>query len=412
MKWIDTSPGQTYKHDVSSTYGNLFQITTFGESHGPALGVVIDGIPAGILLDTARIERELARRKPGQSRFTTPRKEDESFEILSGLFEGKTLGTPLALMIRNMDAKSGDYKRWANTYRPSHADYTYDAKYGHRTPLGGGRASARETAGRVMAGAIAGQILADELGVETIAWVDSIGEIEFPGTMEPPQSIEQVDTSPLRCPDPDTSRRMEELLDQVKADGDSVGGTIRVIVRGVPPGLGDPVFDRLEAELAKASLSIPACKGFESGSGFGGSGYRGSSHNDEYIPSNRNTKITDEKMVAEFGKILTVPDVHTPTNRSGGIQGGISNGMPLTMRLAFKPTATIRIDQDTMDDEGNPVVLKAGGRHDPCVLPRAVPIVESMVNLVLLDAFFRQRAIEPAWWLRYSKRYQKIAPEK
>ncbi len=386
---------------MSSTLGTLFSITTFGESHGPALGVVIDGCPAGIRLDRAAIQRELDRRRPGQSHLTTPRKEEDEFEVLSGLYEGVTLGTPLAFLIRNSDVKSGDYQRWATTYRPSHADYTYHAKYGHRTPLGGGRASARETVGRVIAGAVAGQILKEELGVETVAWLESAGEIRSSAHQAPPLTREEVDRSPVRCPDPAASERIVRMIEEIKSEGDSVGGTVGVIVRNLPPGLGDPVFRKLEADLAAACLSIPACKGFESGSGFEGAESRGSLHNDLFYREESSPFTPPESFQSP---LYDVPSVATHTNRSGGIQGGISNGMPLLMRLAFKPTATIRKDQTTLNEEGEEVSLKAGGRHDPCVVPRAIPIVESMVNLVLVDAYLRQRAMQPHWWVRYSSR--------
>jgi len=380
---------------MSSLFGHLFRISTFGESHGPGIGVVIDGCPAGIEIDTDAIQRELTRRRPGQSHLTTPRNEADTFEILSGVYQGKSLGTPIALFVKNSDQKSTDYDRWADTYRPSHADFTYHAKYGFRTPHGGGRASVRESIARVAAGALAAQILANEFGIETIAWVDSIGEIDANLLDRPPLSREEVDRSIVRCPDAAISDWMVKLIEEVKRDGDSIGGTIGVVVRNVPPGLGDPVFDRLEADLAKAALSIPACKGFESGSGFAGSRMRGSAHNDEFLPGAPDGNAT------EHDERFPSPDLHTSTNRSGGIQGGISNGMPLLMRLAFKPTATIRKNQNTVNEKGEAVVLKAGGRHDPCVLPRAVPIVEAMVNLVLVDALFRQRAIHPEWSERY-----------
>lgn len=377
---------------MSSSTGVLFKITTFGESHGPGVGVVIDGCPAGITIDVEAVQHELTRRKPGQNALTTPRKESDLFEIKSGMFEGKTIGSPIECFVKNEDMLSRDYQRWADVYRPSHADFTYHAKYGHRTPLGGGRASVRETIGRVIAGAIAKQILKDELGIETIAWVDSIASVES-NLSNFPKSIAEVDASIVRCPDEDVSARMVSLIEEAKKDGDSVGGTIGVIIRNVPPGLGDPVFDKLEAKLAQAALSIPACKGFESGDGFFGTTLRGSEHNDEFEP------VPSEPPKA----FPQAPSVRTRSNRSGGIQGGISNGMPIYCRLAFKPTATIRQNQDTVNEKGEAVVLKAGGRHDPCVLPRAVPIVEAVFNLVLIDAYFRQRAIHPEWWLRYRK---------
>ncbi len=377
--------------------GTLFKITTFGESHGPGVGVVVDGCPAGLFLDLNLIQSALTRRRPGQSHLTTPRKEPDEFEILSGLFEGKTLGTPLTFYVKNKDIKSGDYNRWSDTYRPSHADYTYDAKYGHRSFQGGGRASVRETIGRVAAGAVAEQILKDELGVSTVAWVDSIEKIQSNSHENPPLDRAAVDSNIVRCPDESAAQNMISLIEQTKKNGDSVGGTIGVIVRNIPPGLGDPVFQKLEAELASACLSIPACKGFESGSGFAGALMKGSQHNDEFI---RAENFQDR---SELKGIFHVPEVRTKTNHSGGIQGGISNGMPVYLRLAFKPTATIHKSQMTVNESGKEVEMLAGGRHDPCVLPRAVPIVEAVVNLVLVDAYLRQRAQNPDWWLRHRK---------
>lgn len=367
-----------------------------------------------MLLDQENIQRQLTRRRPGQNDLTTQRNEEDRFQILSGVYEGRTLGTPIALFVPSTDVKSGDYLRWADIYRPSHADYTYHAKYGYRTPLGGGRASVRETIGRVAAGAIAGQILKEELGMETLAWVDSIGSLHGGGFENPPDSMEQVDASPVRCHIPGFSAAMIEQVEQARRDGDSVGGTICVIVRGGPPGLGEPVFDKLEAELARACLSIPACKGFESGSGFSGAEMHGSEHNDEFYTEDAGLESLDAGAGSDregkgyvphpvFG-IGNVPAPLTRTNRSGGIQGGISNGMPLLFRLAFKPTATIRREQKTVNESGESVTLRAGGRHDPCVVPRAVPIVEAVVNLVLVDMVFRQRAVHPDWWVRYSKK--------
>ncbi len=382
---------------MSSIWGTLFRISTFGESHGPGVGVVIDGCPPGLMLDLDSVQKELARRRPGQSRLTTQRKEADEVEVLSGLYEGRTLGTAIALLVRNTDNKPGDYLRWADTYRPSHADFTYDAKYGLRTPLGGGRASVRETIGRVAAGAVAAQILYEDLGVLTVAYVDTIGQVTSKAHISPPSNREMVDASLVRCPDPQASEAMVAEIEAVRKAGDSVGGTIGVTVHNVPPGLGDPVFDKLEAELAKACLSIPACKGFESGSGFEGTRQRGSNHNDSFVPDRKGRPQGLGRDARD------VPQPLTGSNRSGGIQGGISNGMPITLRLAFKPTATIHQDQDTVNDSGEAVVLKAGGRHDPCVLPRAVPIVEAVVNLVLVDAYLRQRAQNPAWWLRYAR---------
>lgn len=382
---------------MSSTTGTLYKITTFGESHGPGVGAVVDGCPAGIKIDTHRIQRQLTRRRPGQGKLSTPRNEADEFEILSGVYEGISLGTPIAFFVRNTNAKGNDYMRWADIYRPSHADYTYHIKYGYRTPLGGGRASVRETIGRVAAGELAAQILEQELGIRTVAWVNSIGKVDSPVMDNPPQSIDEVDQVEVRCPHLPSAEAMVKEIEAAKLDGNSVGGTIGVIVYNVPPGLGDPVFDKLEADLARACLSIPACKGFESGSGFSGTRLRGSEHNDIFEP---------DSPAPEPGHrpgIEGVPQIHTTTNRSGGIQGGISNGMPITLRLAFKPTATIKKRQDSVNEAGEATTLRAGGRHDPCVLPRAVPIVESVVNLTLMDAYLRQRAARPEWWQRFKK---------
>lgn len=354
---------------MGNTFGHLFRITTFGESHGGGVGVVIDGCPPRLEIDIAEIQAELNRRRPGQSKITTPRKEADTCEILSGVFEGKTLGTALTLLVRNQDARSQDYQDMATKYRPSHADATYDAKYGIRNWQGGGRASARETIGRVAAGAIAKKILKQVAGVEIIAYVKRIQALE---AVVDPQSVtlEQVESNIVRCPDTECATRMIELIEQIRDQGDSIGGVVECVARNVPPGLGEPVFDKLEADLAKGLLSLPASKGFEIGSGFAGTLLTGSEHNDEFY--------TDET-----GMIRTV------TNRSGGIQGGISNGEPIMMRVAFKPTATIRKEQRTVTQTGEETLLAAKGRHDPCVLPRAVPMVEAMVALVLCDHLLR-----------------------
>ncbi len=392
---------------MSSTTNHLFKITTFGESHGKAIGVVIEGCPAGLELDFSSIQAQLNRRRPGQSYLTTQRKEKDEFEVLSGIYEGKTLGTPLCFVVYNVDVKSEDYLKWADIYRPSHADYTYHAKYGYRTPVGGGRASVRETIGRVIAGSVAEQILKNDLNIETIAWVDSIGTIESNTFQNPPKSRNEVDQSLVRCPNLEISELMIKEIEKTKKEGDSLGGTIGVIIRNVPPGLGEPVFDKLDAELAKACLSIPACKGFECGSGFAGTKMKGSEHNDEfYIPDQELffNQIEQNRPIQKVYGIKNVLDLKTKTNYSGGIQGGISNGMPIILRLAFKPTATIHKVQKTVTETGMQINLLAGGRHDPCVLPRAVPIVESVVNLVLIDMYYRQRAIYPEWWQKYVKK--------
>jgi chorismate synthase len=356
---------------VGSSFGTLLRITTFGESHGPGLGVVVDGCPARLALDEAAIQHELDRRRPGQSRLVSQRKEADRVEILSGVVDGLTLGTPIAMLIRNADARSKDYEGIARAYRPSHADYTYDAKYGIRAVAGGGRASARETAGRVAAGAIAQQLLATR-GVSVVAWVDEVSGITAE-VNDATVTRSAVDATDIRCPDPSVAPQMIERVERARKDGDSVGGVIRAIARGVPPGWGEPVFDKLEADLGKAMLSIPAVKGVENGSGFAGTRLSGSEHNDLFYRRPDGT-------------------IGTRTNRSGGIQGGISNGEPVTLRIAFKPTATIMRPQETVDPEGNPAVLEPKGRHDPCVLPRAVPIVEAMFALVLADHMLRQAA--------------------
>ena len=356
---------------MGSIFGHLFRISTFGESHGGGVGVVIEGCPPQLELSAAEIQVELDRRRPGQSKITTPRKEADECEILSGLFEGKTLGTPIALLVRNKDQRSQDYDEMAVKYRPSHADATYDAKYGIRNWQGGGRSSARETIGRVAAGAIAKKILHETAGVEIVAYVKRIKDLE--GGVDPETvTLDQVESNIVRCPDANCADRMIELIEQMRDQGDSIGGVIECVVRHLPKGLGDPVFDKLEADLAKAIMSLPATKGFEIGSGFAGTLLTGSEHNDEFY--------TDAS-----------GNIRTTTNRSGGIQGGISNGENILLRVAFKPTATIRKAQQTVTNTGEEVTLAAKGRHDPCVLPRAVPMVEAMVALVLCDHLLRQR---------------------
>ncbi len=355
---------------MSSSSGILFRLTTFGESHGGGIGVVLDGCPAGISLDATDIQIQLDRRRPGQSTLTTQRRELDTVEIISGVFEGQTLGTPIAMLVRNADARGVDYEALKELYRPSHADFTYQAKFGRRDWRGGGRASARETTGRVAAGAVARKLLAGQ-GVEILAWVEQVRDISAtidPETVAPGQ----IEAHPTRCPDPEAAGLMAEAIEAIRKDGDSLGGVVGFAARGVPAGLGEPVFDKLEAELAKAMLSIPAAKGFESGSGFRGVRLTGSQHNDPF-------ETRDGK-------------VRTRKNDSGGIQGGISNGETIYGRVAFKPTATINKPQDTIDIRGNPAVLRAKGRHDPCVLPRAVPIVEAMLALVLADHWLRSQA--------------------
>ncbi len=358
---------------MASSYGNIFRISTFGESHGGAVGVVVDGCPPRLEITAEEIQRDLARRKPGQSAITTARDEADEVEILSGVFEGRTLGTPICLMVRNKDARASDYEPFKDIYRPSHADYTYDAKFGIRNWRGGGRASARETIGRVAAAALAKKFLRQAAGVEIVSWVSRVADI-FTENVDPDKISEnQVESNIVRCPDGPVAERMIELIKKVKSQGDSLGGTVDCVVRGTPPGLGEPVFDKLEADLAKAMMSLPASKGFEIGSGFAGTYLRGSQHNDPFF--------NDEGRIG------------TRTNRSGGVQGGISNGENIFFRVAFKPVATILQKQKTVDSEGKEVELQPRGRHDPCVLPRAVPMIEAMTALVLMDHSLRQRAV-------------------
>jgi len=356
---------------MASTFGTLFRVSTFGESHGVGVGVILDGCPARLPIDIEAIQAELDRRRPGQSRITTQRQEGDRVEILSGVEDGLSLGTPIALIVRNADQRSKDYDEMREKYRPSHADYGYDQKYGIRAPSGGGRASARETIGRVAAGAIAKTLLAT-LGVEVVGWVSTVGDLT---SNVDPDTVTQteVESNIVRCPDPIAAQAMLERIEAIRKDGNSIGGSLSCVARGVPAGWGEPVFDKLEADLGKAVLSLPACKGFEIGSGFAGTLLTGREHNDAYI--------TD-----------TDKHVTTSTNRSGGIQGGISNGMPILLRAAFKPTATIMSVQDTVTTEHEATTLQGRGRHDPCVLPRAVPMVEAMVALVLADHALRQRA--------------------
>jgi len=356
---------------VSSSQGTLFRISTWGESHGGGIGVVIDGCPPRIPLRTEHIQSQLDRRRPGQSEVTTPRDEADRCEILSGVFEGRTLGTPIAILVRNKDARPASYEEMAVKYRPSHADYTYDAKYGIRNWQGGGRASARETIGRVAAAAVAQQVL-DTLhpGIETIAWVSAIKDLEArvdPDTVQ----FDMIESNIVRTGDPAMVEPMIALIKAARSEGNSLGGVVECVVRGCPPGLGEPVFDKLDAELAKGMLSLPATKGFEVGSGFGGTRLTGAEHNDHfYMEGDR---------------------VRTRTNRSGGIQGGMSNGEPIIFRVAFKPTATIMTSQPTVSTKHEDTELKGRGRHDACVLPRAVPMVEAMTTLILCDHLLRHR---------------------
>ena len=352
---------------MGSVYGHIFRLSSFGESHGAGIGGVIDGVPAGFELDFEAIQLELDRRKPGQSAIVTQRKEADEVEFFSGIFEGKTTGTPIGFLVRNTNQKSQDYDEMKAAFRPSHADFTYQQKYGIRDPRGGGRSSARETVARVVAGAIAKQILAT-VGVRIDAFVDQVGAIRWEGTWSP-DLAEVRENNAVRVPDMQTAEQMENLIREVRKDGDTIGGCVRCVITGAPVGLGEPVFDKLHAELGKAMLSINAVKGFTIGSGFDGVEMRGSQHNDAFTAGGA-----------------------TLTNHSGGIQGGISNGMPIDFRVAFKPVATIMTEQQTIDTSLEETTLTGKGRHDPCVVPRAVPIVEAMAAMVILDFYLRQKA--------------------
>ncbi len=355
---------------MGNTFGHMFRVTTWGESHGDAVGVVVDGCPPGLDLSVDDIQPELDRRRPGQSRIVSQRRESDRAEILSGVFEGRTLGTPILLGVWNEDARGKDYEHMRTKFRPSHADYSYQAKYGIRNWRGGGRASARETIGRVAAAAIASKLLARDYGVEIVGYVKQVWELR--GDVDPDAVTRaDVEANIVRCPDADMAQRMIERIEQARKSGDTLGGTVEAVARGVPPGWGEPVFDKLEADLAKGVMSLPACKGFEIGSGFGGITMTGSQHNDPFYN--------------EGGRI------RTRTNYSGGVQGGISIGENIVIRAAFKPVATIMRPQETVDVDGNPTTLEGRGRHDPCVLPRAVPMVEAMMALVLADHALRQR---------------------
>lgn len=357
---------------AGNSFGKLFKITTFGESHGVAIGVIIDGCPAGLSIDINFIQSELDKRKPGQSKITTQRKESDIVQILSGTFEGKSTGTPITLLIPNEDQRSKDYVHNVDVYRPSHADYTYDAKYGIRDHRGGGRSSARETAARVAAGAIA-KLLLKEKGVEIFAHVTAVGQINAPNfnTNNLTEALAIREENIVRCADPATANQMIDFIDSIRKDGNTVGGKIACIIKNCPPGLGEPVFDKLHADLGKAMLSINAVHGFEYGSGFAGSEMRGSAHNDIFLSGSQ---------------------PKTLTNFSGGIQGGISNGMDITFVTAFKPVATIMHNQQTVNTAGEAAEIKGKGRHDPCVVPRAVIIVEAMAALVIADHLLRQRS--------------------
>lgn len=357
---------------AGNIFGQAFRITTFGESHGKAIGVIIDGCPPGIPIDEEFIQSELDRRKPGQSAIVTQRKESDTAQLLSGVFEGKSTGTPIAMVIYNADARSKDYSHIADKFRPSHADYTYQAKYGVRDYRGGGRSSARETAARVAAGAIA-KLLLRAQGIQIQAYVSQVGKMALEKSYEA-LDLSQTESNIVRCPDPEIAAEMIEYIKSVRKDGDTIGGVVNAVISGCPAGLGEPAFDKLHADLGKAMLSINACKGFEYGSGFEGVSMRGSEHNDHFYREGDRVK--------------------TKTNYSGGIQGGISNGMDIYFRVAFKPVATIVPEQPSINEAGETVTVVGKGRHDPCVVPRAVPIVEAMAALVLADHLLRQRMME------------------
>ena len=359
---------------MSSSFGQVLRVTTFGESHGKGIGVVVDGFPAGIALQEDDVQAQLDRRRPGQSRLTTDRGEADRVTLLSGVEHGKTLGIPITLFVANQDQRPGDYQSLRTVPRPSHADYTYQVKYGTRSSSGGGRASARETIGRVAAGAVAEKLIRQKAGIEIVAGVSQVGPLDAPVFEWATITRSDVDKHAVRCPHPETAEAMADIIMKAKDQGDSLGGVITCVCRNVPAGLGEPVFDKMEALLAHAMLSIPATKGFEIGSGFAGTRMRGSEHNDAFVRKGDH--------------------LGTATNNSGGVQGGITNGEPIVFRVAFKPVATIGVEQETVDFDGNPTKLKARGRHDPCVLPRAVPIVESMAALVLGDMLLIQKMRE------------------
>jgi chorismate synthase len=354
----------------SNSFGNLFRITSFGESHGPGIGVVIDGCPAGLTIDLDYIQQQLNRRRPGQSTISSPRNESDQLDLLSGVFNGKSTGSPIAFFVKNRDQNPGDYQENRTHYRPGHADLTYDLKYGFRDYRGGGRSSARETLARVIGGAVAQMLLRNE-GIECMAWVSQVGSIKLPSDFIPNNSKE-IDGNEVRCPEPATAAQMKLLIEQLRDEGNTIGGTISASVIGVKPGLGEPIYHKLQADLAAAMLSINAAKGFDYGSGFSDLEKTGKELNDSILPGN------------QFS-----------SNHAGGIQGGISNGQPILFRVAFKPVSTIKIEQDTINTEGEAITFTATGRHDPCVLPRAVPIVQAMCALVLADHLLLSRASAP-----------------
>ncbi|XAL99923.1 chorismate synthase [Phycisphaeraceae bacterium D3-23] len=367
---------------AGSTFGTLFRVTTAGESHGPGNVCIVDGCPAGLPLSIDDLIPDLQRRRPGQSRIVSPRQEDDTPEILSGVFEGKTTGTPIAILIRNQDQRSRDYGDIKDKYRPGHADYTFDAKFGFRDYRGGGRSSARETTVRVAAAAIAKKLLHTVHGIEVVGYVDQVGDLRFATDTPEAVTLEQVEQNPVRCPDPQLARKMEDLIKQVRKQQDSIGGAATLVAKNVPAGWGEPVFDKLKADLGKAMFSLPAVMGVEYGEGFGVATARGTEHCDTFVPAEG----------AQGPRGREAEPITTSTNRHGGMLGGISSGLPIVLRCAVKPTSSIPQDRPTVDTEGNPTTIATKGRHDPCLLPRFVPMGEAMMALVLVDHMLRQKA--------------------
>jgi chorismate synthase len=384
---------------AGSTFGTLFRVTTAGESHGPGNVCIVDGCPPGLQLSADDLIPDLQRRKPGQSRITTPRKEDDTPEILAGVFEGRTTGTPIAILIRNQDQRSKDYGDIKNKYRPGHADFTFDAKYGFRDYRGGGRSSARETSVRVAAGAIAKKLLHQVHGIRVLGMVDQIGDIRAELPDPTAVTLEQVEANAVRCPEPAAAAEMEQLIKNVRKQQDSIGGAARIVAVNVPAGWGEPIFDKLRADLAKAMFSLPAVMGVEFGQGFGVASARGTEHSDAFVPGGQGQRgkgaegqCEDSLPSAPQPLSPSAPFVVTATNRAGGMLGGISSGMPIVLRCAVKPTSSIPQDRPTVDRDGQPTTLATRGRHDPCLLPRFVPMAEAMVALTLADHLLRQRA--------------------
>ena len=379
------------QHMAGSTFGTLFRVTTAGESHGPGNVVIVDGCPPGLALSEADLIPDLQRRKPGQSRITTPRQEDDAPEILSGVFEGVTTGTPIAVLIRNQDQRSRDYGDIKDKYRPGHADFTFDAKFGRRDYRGGGRSSARETTARVAAGAIARKLLAERCGVQVLAMVDQVGSIHAAIADPAAVTLQDVEANPVRCPDPVAAAAMEQLIKDVRKQQDSIGGAAQVVATGVPAGWGEPVFDKLRADLGKALFSLPAVMGVAFGQGFAVAQARGSEHCDTFVPNPQ--KVKGQGAKGQEADDSPIASIATSTNRHGGMLGGISSGMPIVVRCAVKPTSSIPQDRPTVDRDGQPTVIATRGRHDPCLLPRFIPMAEAMMLLVLADHYLRQIAV-------------------